>query len=89
MSITGKLNFTILSGDGIEKIRESLIEAKNVIENPKQTRNLSITYIAAPFYRVEIVSKDYLDAENILSETLEVLEQKVSKYNGSYEFIRD
>lgn len=88
VSITGKLKLTIPSGDGIEKIKDSLIEAKSVVDN-KETRSLNISYIAAPFYRVDIVSKDYLDAENILSEILEVIEQKVEKYNGTYEFIRD
>jgi translation initiation factor 2 alpha subunit (eIF-2alpha) len=35
------------------------------------------------------VSKDYLDAENILSDALEVIEQRVNKYQGTFEFIRD
>ena len=50
---------------------------------------MRIHYLGAPFYRLEIVSKDYLDAENILSDALEVIEAKVEKYNGTFEFIRD
>jgi translation initiation factor 2 alpha subunit (eIF-2alpha) len=38
---------------------------------------------------LEIVSKDYLDAESILSDTLEVIETSVQKNNGEFEFIRE
>ncbi|GAG74890.1 unnamed protein product, partial [marine sediment metagenome] len=33
--------------------------------------------------------KDYLDAENILSDILEVLEKVTLQNNGKFEFIRD
>ena len=75
--------------NGIDLIKESLKEAMQVIENPKETRKLSISYLAAPFYRLEIISKDYLDAENILSEVLEVIEAKTNEYEGTFDFIRD
>ena len=88
VSITGRISLSFTSEDGIDKIKESLNEALHVIE-PKETRNITISYIAAPFYRLEIISKDYLDAENILSDALEIIEQKADDYNGSFEFIRD
>ncbi len=50
---------------------------------------VSAAYIAAPYYRLEIVSKDYLDAENILSDALDVIEDKVEENSGEFEFIRD
>lgn len=89
INIVGKIQLSYNDENGIDLIKESLIEAKNIIKNPKETRNLSISYIAAPYYRLEIVSKDYLDAENILSEVLEVIEAKVNKINGTFNFIRD
>jgi translation initiation factor 2 subunit 1 len=88
VSISGKIKLSFNSENGIDHIKESLIEAKNIIDS-KLTRNINIHYIAAPFYRLEIVSKDYLDAENILSDALEVIEQKSNEYNGTFEFIRD
>ncbi|MFX1364164.1 MAG: translation initiation factor IF-2 subunit alpha [Promethearchaeota archaeon] len=88
VSISGKVKLTFTSENGINQIKESLTEAKNVIEQ-KPSRNININYIAAPFYRLEVVSKDYLDAENILSDALEIIEQKAEKYNGQFEFIRD
>jgi len=88
VSISGRVVLSFTSENGIQQIKESLTEAVKVIEQ-KETRNININYIAAPFYRLEIVSKDYLDAENILSDALEIIEQKTEKYKGSFEFIRD
>jgi len=88
VSISGRIKLSFTSENGIEQIKESLTEAVKVIES-QETRNININYIAAPFYRLEVVSKDYLDAENILSDALEVIEQNAEKYNGSFEFIRD
>ncbi len=88
VSISGKVKLSFNAENGIDYIKESLLEALKVIE-PKKTRNININYIAAPFYRLEIVSKDYLDAENILSDALEIIEQKTDEYNGTCEFIRE
>ncbi|NVM35201.1 MAG: S1 RNA-binding domain-containing protein [Candidatus Lokiarchaeota archaeon] len=88
VSISGKVKLSFTSEDGINQIKESLTEAMKVIKQ-KETRRININYIAAPFYRLEIVSKDYLDAENILSDALEIIEQKSDKHNGQFEFIRD
>jgi translation initiation factor 2 subunit 1 len=89
INIVGKLKLKYIDEDGVEKIKETLKEAKAVLDDPKETRQLKISYIAAPFYRIEVISKDYLDAENILSDLVEVVQQKVDENNGSFEFIRD
>ncbi len=88
VSISGKVKLSFTAENGIECIKDSLTQALKIIP-PKETRNIQINYIAAPFYRLEIVSKDYLDAENILSDALEIIEQNAEKYEGSFEFIRD
>lgn len=88
VNISGKVKLTFNSENGIDQIKESLLEAMKVIDS-KQTRNIKISYLAAPFYRLEVVTKDYLDAENILSDALEVIDQKAHQYNGTFEFIRD
>lgn len=89
INIIGKIKLSYNNENGIELIQKSLKEAMNVIENPKETRCLNISYIAAPFYRLEIISKDYIDAESILSDTLEIIEAKANEHNGTFEFIRD
>ena len=87
--ISGKVKLKYTGGDGIEKIRETFTTIQKLIENPRETRKLEVSYIGAPFYKIAITSKDYLDAESILSEAVEVLESKTSKYNGSFELIRN
>lgn len=89
VSIIGKLKLMNTDGDGVDKIKNTLSKAIKVVEQPKETRNIKISYIGAPFYRVEVVSKDYLDAENILSDSLEIIETMSKDYNHVYEFIRD
>ncbi len=89
VSIKGKAKIIVRTGDGVDKIKKALIDAMKVIDNPKSTRNLSITYLGAPFYKIEIISKDYLDAENILSEILEKVEPQIKVAGGTFEFIRD
>ena len=89
VTIYGRIKLSYIAENGIELIKETLKDALNVIPNPKTTRSLKISYIAAPFYRLEITSKDYIDAESILSEILEVISEKAEKYNGKFEFIRD
>lgn len=89
VAILGKIKLINTSEDGIEKVKDSLIAAEKVIEKPKETRRLNFSYLGAPFYRLEVISKDYLDAENILSDAIEILEQKTKEYNGSFEFVRD
>ena len=88
VGITGKIKLSYDLENGIDLIKESLIDARNVIES-RESRHLRIHYLGAPFYRIEVVTKDYLDAENILSDALEVIETMVEKYNGTFEFIRD
>lgn len=89
VNIVGKLKLMNTEGDGVKRIKETLQEATKVIEKPKETRNIKISYIGAPFYRVEVVSKDYLDAESILSDSLEIIESMSKEYNSTHEFIRD
>ena len=89
VNIIGKIKLINKSGDGINKVKETLNKVANVIDKPVETRNISLSYLGAPFYRLEIVSKDYLDAESILSDALEVLESSTQKNDGSFEFIRD
>jgi translation initiation factor 2 subunit 1 len=89
VSIRGKIRLMNQSGDGIDKIKETLAEIIKVVEKPKETRKINLSYLGAPFYRLEIVSKDYLDAESILSDAIEVLENTTQQNNGSFEFLRD
>ncbi len=89
VNIVGKIVISYNAENGIDLVKEALSKAKKVIENPKETRYLNISYIAAPYYRLDIVAKDYLDAEQILSDALQIIETKANEYKGSFDFIRD
>jgi translation initiation factor 2 subunit 1 len=89
VSIKGKIKLMNKSGDGINKLKETLNEVMKVVEKPKATRNINISYLGAPYYRLEIVSKDYLDAEGILSDAIEILENLTQESTASFEFLRD
>jgi translation initiation factor 2 subunit 1 len=88
VDITGKIKLSFNADNGIDLIKDSLKGAKDLIES-KEFRSLSIHYLGAPYYRIEIISKDYLDAESILSDALEYIENKAKSHNGTFEFIRD
>ncbi len=89
VNIIGKIKLSFINEKGIERIRETLLNALKVVENPRETRKIAISYIATPLYRLEIVSKDYIDAEAILSDILEIIETQAHKFDGTFEFIRD
>jgi len=89
VNIIGKIKLRFNSNNGIELIKDILSRAESIIDDKKETRDLNISYIAAPMYRIEVVSKNYLDAENILSDATELIEDEAAKYNGEFEFIRE
>ena len=89
VNIIGKIKLSFINENGVENIRDTLLEALKVVKTPKETRKVDISYIATPFYRLEIVSKDYIDAEAILSDVIEIIETNSQKFDGTFEFIRD
>lgn len=89
VSIIGKVKLSFINENGIDNIKEALLGAMKVVEEPKPTRSININYIGTPYYRLEIVSKDYIDAEGILSDAMEIIQAKTEQYNGQFEFIRD
>ncbi|GAG56971.1 unnamed protein product [marine sediment metagenome] len=89
VTIIGKVKLSFITDNGIEQIKEALLGAMKVVEKPKPTRSINISYIGTPYYRLEIVSKDYIDAEGILSEALEIIQGEAEQYNGQFEFLRD
>ncbi len=89
INIIGKIKLTYFNENGIELIKDSLLKALQVVKQPKETRNINISYIGTPFYRLEIVSKDYIDAEGILSDATDIIKASVQEHGGQFDFIRD
>jgi translation initiation factor 2 subunit 1 len=87
--ISGKIKLINRKGDGIDRIKDTLKSVIEVVEIPRETRKLDITYLGAPYYRMEVISKDYLDAEGIISDAIDVLDAKMVEHEGTFEFVRD
>jgi len=83
VTIKADLELKNYSSDGIEKIKEVL---KNLIEKT----NVSVKYISAPKYRIELKTEDPKTDEKKLKESLEeVIKQiKASEGEGSYKLIK-
>jgi translation initiation factor 2 subunit 1 len=87
--ISGKIKLVNKNGDGIDRIKDTLTTVAGIVKNPRDTRKLDISYLGAPYYRMEVISKDYLDAEGIISDVMDVLEAKMVEHKSTFEFIRD
>ena len=70
MEISQKVEVRSLAPDGIEKIRDVLLEAK-------KRYGISVNYISSPFYRLSIKSKDPKMAEKKLKEAAEFITKSV------------
>ena len=89
VKISGKIKLINKNGDGVDRIKDTLTSVVGIVKNPRETRKLAITYLGAPYYRMEVISKDYLDAEGIISDVMDVLEAKMVEHKSTFEFIRD
>lgn len=84
VEIRGVLELTCPKSNGIEIIKNSLLEA---MENKKV--NVSVTYIGAPKYRIAITAQNFKEAEKELKPTLEALENTIGKKGGTFKFTRE
>ena len=84
VEIRGVLELTCPKSNGIEIIKNSLLEA---MENKKV--NVSVTYIGAPKYRISITAQNFKEAEKELKPTLEVIESTIGKKGGTFKFTRE
>ncbi|MHA1106159.1 MAG: S1 RNA-binding domain-containing protein [Promethearchaeota archaeon] len=89
VKISGKIKLVNRQGDGIDRIKDTLATVVDIVEDPRETRKLDITYLGAPYYRMDVISKDYLDAEGIISDVMDTLEAKSVEHESIFEFIRD
>ncbi|MDI6806898.1 MAG: S1 RNA-binding domain-containing protein [Candidatus Aenigmarchaeota archaeon] len=75
VTITAELDLKLYRGDGIDKIKELLIDLE-------RESGASISYISAPKYRVEIRTKNPKDVEKRLFKRLENVVRKAEKLGG-------
>ncbi len=86
VNVTGIFELSHTAGNGIEIIKESILEALDAI---KDNEYVSINYLGAPRYRVEVTAEDYKEAEKMLHEAVEAVLNALRENGGTAKFVRD
>lgn len=81
VNISGVLKITSYEENGIETI-------KTVLEKHSKEEGTTIQYMGAPKYKLEIISKDYKTAENILKKIIKGLTKDLEKHKCEFVFER-
>ncbi len=83
VEIRGVLEISNKMPDGVEIIKNTLL---NVMKNGK---NIQITYLGAPKYRLAVTAQDFKSAEKIMKPVLEEIQQTIEKKKGTFKFTRE
>jgi len=86
VEVTGYLKLTTHAPDGIKVIKDTLEEARQHI--PKSL-DLTITYISAPHYRIQIEAPNYKKAEKSMKSMSEQAIKFIKAREGEAEFLRE
>ncbi|OVE74683.1 hypothetical protein BVX95_01455 [archaeon D22] len=82
VKIEGTLTLTSFESNGMELIKAALMKAEEVSEQ------INLYYEGGGHFRIEVTAPEYKEAEKILHDALEILEQQVLKDGGEYKFDR-
>ncbi len=86
ISVHCKLVLQSTAEDGVEDIKSALIAGEKFAK--KKEYKISIVYISAPKYRLEVYSHDYKIAEEILDKVAQVIVKEMEKKKGHTEILR-
>ncbi len=81
--VKGTLTLTNPRGDGIVHICKALEAAQQV-----SRESISIKYLGAPLYRIQVRALEYKEAEELLRAALKETERLITKTGGSYAFAK-
>lgn len=73
VEVSGTIIIKSYDEKGIQNVKEALIAAKNT------HKTIDIRYLGAGNYSIQIIAKEYKEAEKILKEALEAAEKSISK----------
>jgi translation initiation factor 2 subunit 1 len=85
VDIKGYLNVTSWLPDGVNHIKNALIEAE---ECEYEDVDIKIKYIGAPKYIITVKAPDYKIAEEEMKKAVEKIENKIRQNRGEVEFHR-
>lgn len=87
VEIDGEMTITVPGPSGVEVIRKALTEGLDRGKNhDKSTTEIYI--LGSPKYKLRIVSPDYKEAEDVLSDVLGHIEKTVKNGSGTISFVR-
>jgi translation initiation factor 2 subunit 1 len=85
VNIKGYINVTSWLPDGVDHIRESLLEAE---KSEFEDVEIQVKYIGAPQYMITVKAPDYKIAEEEMKKAVEKIKVIVKQYDGDCEFHR-
>ena len=85
VEIRGILEVSIKKPDGIDIIKNIL----SPFEISKGGTNITVTYIAAPKYRITVRAENFKVAEKALNNAIEKIHSIIEKHHGIFHFIRE
>lgn len=84
--ITGILEVTSRKPNGIELIKDVLVDAAEGTKN--NPSKIDIVYIGAPRYRVTVKAENFKIAEKAMSHAIEKIQKGIGKNEGTFAFTR-
>jgi len=85
VEIRGILEIINNKSDGVEIIKNTLLD---VLKENKD-KNIQITYVGAPKYRLAIKAQDFKSAEKIMKPILEEIQRIIENKKGTFKFTRE
>ena len=88
VTVTGYVDLTSPSPDGVEDVREALKAAEGNGDVPDEVE-LDVTYVGAPEYRIRVQAPNYKTAESELKASADRALTALESTGGSAEFHRE
>jgi translation initiation factor 2 subunit 1 len=85
VEVRGTLEVTVRAPNGINLIKDFL----SSVESNKENAKISITYIAAPKYRITSRAENFKIAERIMKNAIEKLSSMIEKKGGTLKYTRE
>ncbi|NHI91603.1 MAG: translation initiation factor IF-2 subunit alpha [Candidatus Lokiarchaeota archaeon] len=85
IKVSGVLTLKSYENDGIDIIKQALLEAKVATENIRDVE-AEVFLIGAPKYRLDIIAKDYQKANDIINNAAEVAKKVLIETGGDASF---
>lgn len=87
VEIDGEMTITVPGPEGVEVIKKAL--SKGLAEGKKHEKSTTDIYtLGSPRYKLRIVSLDYREAEEILSDVLGLITKTIESGSGNISFVR-